>query len=290
MSIAIVHFAVAQYSGDPEGRWFSYGARASAFAGAYATQIQDVSSMYWNPATIAYLDGNSVLWDYFQEWHGKMKSELLAMPFTVGMGNAVAFGINATQIQLSDEFGKHTGSMYGFDFASATELTSTFSLGIRGTAQYGTAGNEQLWTGSSAIGILYAPGPEVGYGMVLSGLGGEVQYSIDNGALVLKHQTTPRNLQLGLAMRFPSSKLERTVTISLANDKTFGTKGIRYNGAIEWLATRFLALRTGYVVSPTYAGAKYGIGIHTAGMLLDYAISPSTLTDQFQEITMSIQF
>ncbi len=289
MSAGMAHFAKSQNINDPERRWFSYGARASAFAGAYATQVQDVSSMYWNPAAISFLSGNSILWDYFQQWHGKMKSELVAVPLQLGEGNAIGFGVNATQLQMNDGFGfVHTSALYGFDLATATELTSTFSVGIKGTVQYGRLENEQLWTATSAIGILYAPSPDISYGMVYSGFGGTVQYSLANGDLALSRQSSPQNLQLGLAMRFPSSKVERTITISLANDKTFGTRGIRYNGAIEWLVTQFLALRAGYVVSPTYAGAKYGIGIHADGILLDYAISPSSLTDQFHEVTMSI--
>ncbi len=289
MSGAVLHFAKAQNADDPERHWFNYGARASAFAGAYTTQTQDVSSMYWNPASLSFLERNAVLWDYFQEPHGRMKSELLAVPLPFGEENAAGLGINATQILMDDGFGiEHTSALYGFDFASAAALTSTFSVGIKGTVQYGQLQKQQLWTASSAIGILYAPGPDVSYGLVYSGFGEAIQYSLDHEDLVLRHQATPHNLQLGLAMQFPSSKVERAVTIALANDKTFGKTGLRYNGAIEWSATHFLDLRIGYVVAPAYAGAKYGIGIHTDGIQLDYAISPSALTDQFQEVTMSV--
>lgn len=291
MSGILFHNTMAQNVNDPERRWFSYGARASAFAGAYTTQTQDVSSMYWNPAALSFLERNAVLWDYFQESQGRMRSELLAVPVMFGGENAAGFGVNATQLHMFDVYGfEHTGSLYGFDFASAAALTSTFSAGIKGSVQYGRLLNDQLWSVSSAIGILYAPGPDVSYGLVYSGIGDAIQYSIDHGDFVLKRNVIPHNLQLGLAMHFPSSRVERSVTIALANDKTFGRNGLRYNGAIEWSATRFLDLRVGYVLDPAYAGAKYGIGIHTEGIHVDYVISPSALTDQFQEVTMSVLF
>jgi hypothetical protein len=80
------------------------------------------------------------------------------------------------------------------------------------------------------------------------------------------------------------------VTLSLANEKIFGEAGLLYKGGLEVCPFAFLALRWGYLAGLNVALARYGAGIRTDVVQLDYAISPSLNDVQFQQLTLSIIF
>jgi len=273
---------------NPEERRSNFGARANAFAGAYTTETHDVSSMYWNPAATAYLENSSVLWDYYMDWDAKMRQELIAVPFLPTFNSVLSIGATASQFRFTDEFDAVYNTLsYGIDAAFAIRVIPTFSIGVFGSGKQATLGNEALTVFTSSIGLLYKPGPEVSYGITYNGVGNIFETVLENGMPALKKTRAPKNLQIGLTLNFPSSKSQRDVTLAIANDKTFGERGVRYNGALEWCVTRFFDLRIGYVVAPGYGGTKYGAGINFGGVKADYAISPSKITNRFQEFTFS---
>lgn len=274
---------------DPEERLFQYGARAGSLAGAYVSEIHDISAMYWNPSSISHVQRKSIVWNYQQGWAGKTKTEMLAFPITSGYTTSIALGVNAAQLLISDKAGNNRmAALYGVDCAVSFKLAPTFSAGILGSVKTHSIKTQSEWSASSAVGVLYAPSPEISYGMAFSGIGGTISYVTKDDSLFLAHGVLPKKLHLGLTMRFPSSRSERIFSIILSNDKTFGQTGIRYNGGFELSLNEFFDVRTGYVVSPTYAGAKYGIGAQTSSIQFDYAISPSTSTNRFHEFTFSI--
>lgn len=289
LSIVISSTVAGQTPYDPEQQLFRYGARASSFAGAYVSEIYDLGSMYWNPASLSHLHRRTIFFNYQQEWAGKMKSELFAFPLPSGFVMSTAGGINAAQLTIPDQSHRqHLGLIYGFDFVAAFRLAPTFSIGARNSVYSYNMNTHSTWASSLSIGLLYAPSPDISYGMVLSDIGKTISFMSGVDSIALLRTSLPKRLSVGLTMRFPSSRSERIVSIILANDKTFGQRGLRYNGAIEWTINSILDLRTGYVVSPTYAGAKYGIGIHAGRVQFDYAISPSTLTNRFHEFTCAL--
>lgn len=274
---------------DPEERLFQYGARAGSFAGAYVSEIYDISSMYWNPSSISHVQRKTIVWNYQQGWNGRTKTELAAFPLISGYMTSIALGVNAAQLLISDKSGNdRMAAVYGIDCALSLKLAPTFSAGILGSIQSHSLKIGTEWNASSSIGLLYAPSPEISYGMVFSGIGNRVTYITEGDSVVLVNGQLPKKLHLGLTMRFPSSRSERIFSIILSNDKTFGQTGIRYNGGFEWSLSEFFDLRAGYVVSPTYAGAKYGLGTRTGGIQFDYALSPSTSTNRFHEFTFAI--
>lgn len=274
---------------DPEERLFQYGARASSFAGAYVSEVYDVSGMYWNPSSISHMQRKTIVWNYQQGWNGKTKTELVAFPITSGYTTSIALGGNAAQFMISDKSGNNRmAELYGIDCAVSFKLAPTFSAGILGSLKTHSIKTVSEWSAASSIGILYAPSPEISYGMVFSGIGGSISYATKEDSFFLVHGKLPKRLHLGLTMRFPSARSERIFSIVLSNDKTFGQTGIRYNGGFELSLNEFIDLRTGYVVSPTYAGAKYGLGTRTGNIQFDYALSPAMSTNRFHEFTFSI--
>ncbi|MBI2428657.1 MAG: hypothetical protein HYV29_07670 [Ignavibacteriales bacterium] len=274
---------------DPEERLFQYGARAGSFAGAYVSEMYDISSMYWNPSSISQMQRRTIVWNYQQGWNGRSKTELAAFPLTSGYTTSIALGVNAAQLLISDKSGNdRMTAVYGIDCALSFKIAPTFSAGILGSIKTHSMKNGSEWNASSSIGLLYAPSPEISYGMVFSGIGNTISFVTKDDSIFMVQSQLPKRLHLGLTMRFPSARSERIFSIILSNDKTFGQTGIRYNGGLEWSLSEFFDLRAGYVVSPTYAGAKYGLGTRTGGIQFDYALSPSTATNRFHEFTFAI--
>ncbi|HTR81110.1 MAG TPA: hypothetical protein VMM58_05710 [Bacteroidota bacterium] len=287
----LIGISYAQSTSPTEIPEFKYGSRFNAFAGANIAEAGDASSMYWNPANVAFLESRSVLWDYLQDWSGNSKSELFAAPVYQGKEMSATLGGTLAVVGIGNNSGLADRlSLYGIDVATGIELTPTLSIGVRGVMNYGALAGNRVWAVSSALGILYTPGPDISYGIVYDGIGDGLGYTFQPNEMALEQLHAPQTLHLGLIMHFPSARLERVISIALSNDKIFGQSGIRYNGGIEWCVTRYFFTRVGYVISPTNAGATYGAGIDSGVFRLDYTVSPNALMDRFHEFTLSVPF
>lgn len=271
---------------------YGIGARAASLAEAYATEYADVLSMYWNPASLAFIERNSLTFDYLNDVDNGTAMGTFSIPFRLSGNDVMGVGLTAMQVGIKDGAGAIIrGSRYGLNFSSARLLTSTLSFGARVAVQHGQTEDSRLWTGSTVFGLLYSPSPEISYAIVYSGIGLGMEHSYDLQGppkLVFSKVSLPSTLHLGLAMRYPSSRTDRVVTVSLANEKIFGSPGIVYKGAIEVNATRYAALRAGYVAAPSMASPRYGVGFFLNRFQIDYAYATGEGVQRFHQLTLSI--
>lgn len=268
------------------------GARAAALSDAYTAETYDVSSMYWNPAALVFLQKSSVVANHFQEPEHNAMNENVAIPLLTE-SNALALSAAVAHIgypKRSPPASEFRFIQYGFDIAYATEIVPSLSFGASIGMQYGLSGVSHLKVASSSFGIMYSPSPEISYGLAYNGIGSRIKYTYDGFSTRLNQENVPRNLQIGARMRFPSSFNQTFLTIMAANEKNFGEHGLRYKGGLELYPVDFLALRTGYQVDPSKAAARYGMGLKINRVQLDYAISPSRAYEQFQQLSVSITF
>lgn len=287
LSIHEMHAQTGERSGS-----FGIGARATSLADAYATEYTDVLSLFWNPASLGFLERKTLAFDYFNGIHPDLSMATMSIPLRLTNDDVIGFGLTAMQVGVDEGNGSVIrGTRYGLNFASAKLLTSTLSFGARVALQHGQTSDSKLWTASSVLGVMYSPSPEISYALVYSGLGFGMQHSYDLQAaerLTFSKVSLPATLYVGLAMRYPSSRVERTLTIALANEKVFGEPGIIYKGALEVNANKFLALRMGYVAAPTTASPRYGVGVFLGRFQLDYAYAGGHGVQRFHEFTLSI--
>ncbi len=289
-----VSLCCSQALGNADRYLIGFGARACGLADACATEYSDISGMYWNPATLAFMQNSSVMADIIHQPDDQLSHEAVAFPLRFGHHSVLGVGITAGQLGLADSLGNSVaGKQYGIDIGTAVAITPTFSFGTRARFQYELEPNVRTWTGAIALGLLYAPSSDISYAVVYNGLGVRLSYAADRGlrkAVSVDRLSIPSVLHMGITMRFPSSEVDRIVTLSLANEKLFGLRGIYYKAGLEMNMTRWLQLRMGLVVTPDVTGPRYGLGVLLAGTKFDYAYSPGMITPRFHELTISIPF
>jgi len=277
---------VSVYSSHP----LRIGARASGLAESYVADAHDVNSMYWNPASIAYLENISVIVNHFQEQVINGMNENVTFPLRIQDNENMAFGLTLNHVgyigrSKGDDF---KGVQYGYDMAYGREILPTFSMGIGIDVRYARSTSSHLWGISTSIGAFYLPYPEVSYGMVYSGMGSGILYTFDHGMTTFTSENLPQILGAGVELRFPASVNKRFLTISVVNEKVFGEEGLQYKGGVELILYRFFALRCGYVRNLDEEGARYGAGIRAGRLQVDYSISPSKLTDRSSHISIQV--
>lgn len=263
------------------------GARASAMADAYTADIYDIAVLYWNPASLSFLEKKSVMLDHFYEWKTAVMNDVVAVPIPLKGQQSLGLGASVSHLgYLRNHRPYHARAIqYGFDLGYARILSTGFSGGIRVGGRYSHSENSDFFTSSWSLGITYYPSPGISYGLVLGDIGEDV--STLNGGTLTK-QASLRRLQVGITMRYPLSLQRRLLTLALTNEKIFGETGLYYRLGFEVNPFEFAALRVGYFVGPLTAAARYGLGFKTDLFQVDYAIAPSTHSFRFQQLSLSI--
>lgn len=281
------------YSGNPFDN-FSVGARNISLANANISEYHDISSLYENPATIAFIENSSVFLNHSQGSQTEGMEENFAIPAALSNSMMLGFGANVYDLGYLTKSAAPDERIleYGYDVTFAGEVTPTLSLGGTAAIHHGaTESNSQAWAAFYSFGLDYVPSGDISYGMVYNGVGTEVSYlpSPDSSSLVAASRQMTRSLEVGASMRYPSSEsLRRAVLVlSFANEKVFGTTGLFYKGGIELRPFEFLQMRFGYVMGPGIAQPRYGLGIRESSFSIDYALYPQSSV-VFQQFSFSM--
>jgi hypothetical protein len=283
----ILHVAHAQLLSQDSERPMLVGARSVSLAEANLADISDVSVMYWNPGALGLLENVSVVFDEYYEMRTAINNDnaAVAIPHvsegTLALGASVC---NVGYIKLIQPY-NYQAVEYGVDIAYAANLSPGFGVGFRMHSQFGHTINSNMFTNDWSFGLVYSPSSEVSYGLVCSGLGEGLRL-IDSVSLA--KEALARRLEVGVTMHYPASRNNQFLTVSVSNEKIFGESGLYYKTGIELLPVNFIALRYGFVVGPDFSTPRYGIGLKTNYIHLDYVIAPSYMSTRFQQITLSI--
>lgn len=284
--VAFEMHAVGQIYTDKHSRPLLPGARAAAMADALTGDISEVSTLYGNPASLPFVEKQALLLDHFYEWTSAVATEVLAAPLHATEHHAVGLGAHVSHVGYLRRSRPYPASMiqYGMDGAYANVLSSGFSVGVRFGLRYTQNDHSAILTNSWSIGVTYYPSPDISYGVVYNAFG-DAALAVNDSTLATR--ASPRRLQIGITMRYPSSFKRRLLTLALTNEKVFGETGLYYRFGVEVLPIGFLAARLGYFVGPTTAAVRYGAGIRTDYVEVDYAISPRQGL-RFQEVSLLI--
>lgn len=185
-------------------------------------------------------------------------------------------------------------SLYQMDVVYAFAISSVLSAGIQQTLSFGNNENAQYATYMVNSGLIYDPDGVVSYAIVLNGLGRSLKYEfIEDGTTILGSRSIPVSLQIGASFRFPMDDDHPYLTLSLANEKRFGEKGLWYNGGLEIKPISYVALRSGLMFQPddlTYV-PRYGIGFGRSWLQVDYGVSPNLFqNERYHLFGITIQF
>src|SRR5512140_203788 len=114
------------------------GARATAMGGAFVAIADDQSSLYWNPAGLADLEGSGAIFDH-TKWLADISYNFIGA--TVSMGSYGTIGLSMTASSIGEmkvttiDEPNGTGEMFGvcdaaISLAYALRLTDDFSIGF----------------------------------------------------------------------------------------------------------------------------------------------------------------
>jgi hypothetical protein len=287
MNIVTMSVSYAQVVVEEVGREPFPGARAAAMGDACSADIPDAGMMFWNPGALPMIERKSVILDHYIESHTTIMDDALVTPIWVTPTDAIALSGNVSHIGYltSDRITGIRAAQFEAGAAYSRVVVPGVGIGVKSTSRYISVNEEKTWTNSWTVGLAYNPSPEIGYGLVYSDLlyGARIQDSA-----ISVEQQLPRRLEMGITMRYPSNRKEHIFTLSLGNEKLFTEPGLIYKGGVEYCPAPFLALRWGYLAGPDIAEPRYGIGIKSPILNLDYAIAPSKNDVQFQRFTIAI--
>lgn len=252
------------------------GARNVALGSANMSEAYDISCMYENPATIAFLEVPSVFINHSQGNFSAIQ-ENVAFPVVYDRSQMLALGVKLYTVGELIKSGAAKRSALGYTLAYARKVTSSISLG--GSVHFDQGVVPQQGHASAvsyALGFNYTPNPDFSYGLAVGGLGTGVDFVEGDAGVAAVQTTLPRFLEGGAEMRFPteSSLQPAYLILSLASEKIFGESGVDYKGGVEFFPVRFLALRLGYVAGPSLHQLRYGIGLREGMFSVDFAIYP----------------
>jgi hypothetical protein len=271
------------------------GARPMAMGGAFTGVADDESSLYYNPAGIATLEGKRFIAGYRNNIFD-MQSGFLGYIHPIGVEKKVALFINYLNYGdfiRTDKDGVQDGTFGGSDilFAASYAMAVTPDLSVGATAKLIY---EKLETYSST-GFAVDLGGKYSFdygrttvGFMIQNLGSQLNSFVDNG----ETNPLPVYLKVGGAHRLKGLPvlLAADVVEPLDNDPyvALGT---------EWLNLKPLFLRLGWTSfganyktgagGDDFAGFSFGFGVEYKKVQISYTISPEADLGTSHRITFT---
>ncbi|MFQ5708093.1 MAG: PorV/PorQ family protein [bacterium] len=300
------------------------GPRAKAMGGAFVGLADDISALYWNPAGIADLSNNALMFSH-TEWIADVNFDFAGVAFQVG--NFGTLGAFITSLSMPDlqvrtvSQPEGTGEFFGANdialgVSYARFLTDRFSIGANFKFIRESIFNSSASTVAVDFGTLFRTSlNDMVIGFSISNFGGDMQLSgIDtqvevdispnefgnNDRIFANLETEdfqlPLTFRVGVAMKVLRS--ENNVA-TVAVDGIVPSDNDQYlNVGGEYVFNNFFALRAGYrtlFLSDSEEGLTLGAGVKQklfgeTTFQFDYAYGDFGLLDNVQEFSISIYF
>jgi hypothetical protein len=267
--------SVRQFISEP----IQAGARAAALGDAYVSDPFDVNSVYWNPATLAFLETYSISASSIIGMDKSILRNNIALPYKVAVDQTVALGAASNYAGYFQ--------FYSLDLSYARKLLPTLSAGILVDLGRAASRSAVLLGASGSLGVFYRPDPGVSYAFVYKGIGTDVRYSSDEVSEKLDYIKPSRAVLLGTTFWFPTFNRQPYLNISLVAEKIFDLNGFVSKAGIEVCPFQVFAVRFGVVSRPGIASGRAGFGLSMGRFRLDYAISPSIAEERVHQISVA---
>jgi long-subunit fatty acid transport protein len=299
-------------------------ARAIGMGSAFVGVVNDVSSIYWNPAGLTKAQGVNVTFDHTL-WIADIKYNYLAASYNLGDLGTIGFSytgsdigeMNVTTILQPEGTGEtFTSTQAAFSLAYAIQLTENFSIGFNPKFIY-----ESIWRMSASafaldLGVQYVtPFDNAILAMSISNFGTSMQL-LGNSNLVL-HDLDPENsgnngnipayletnswalpltFRVGIAYN-PFYSEEHRLTVALdAMHPSDNYESI--NLGAEYAYNDFVFIRGGYkslFLKDSEERFSLGFGLKqqlvgNVALKLDYAYQDFGRFSDIQKFTLSISF
>ncbi len=282
------------------------GPRANAMGAAFSAVANDASSLYWNPAGIAFVDKFLGLFTYTQMF---ADVNLNYFGVVIPMGGIGNFGISVTALNIGDmnvttelepegTGERFSSGSYAFGLSYAKFITDNFIFGatikyikedIFNSSAEGVAFDIGTIFHTPFYGIKFASSiTNFGTKMNITGDDLIIRYDQDpttrgnNETVDAKYSTEcfelPLRLQIGISKDFEFAAGQRLTLAADANYPNDNYQWVNVGGELA-LFNELVALRAGYkslFLKDSQEGLTLGIGIkydlsNSLGVQIDYA-------------------
>ena len=300
------------------------GPRSKAMGGAFVGVADDVSAIYWNPAGLAKLSDNSLMFSH-NEWIAGINYDFAGASFPVGgFGTIGAFIMSLTMPEMivrTVEQPEGTGELFGarnlaLGLTYARNLTERFASGANFKFIRESIFNSSAKTVAVDFGTLFRTDfndmvigfsiSNFGGDMKLSGIDTQVEVDIspnefgNNDRIFANLQT--EDLQLPLTFRVGVSmnviEIEK-IRVMVAVDAVVPNDNAQFvNVGGEYVIGNIFSLRAGYrtlFLEDSEEGLSVGAGLKyelfgETTLQFDYAYGDFGLLNNAQEFSLSIYF
>ena len=278
------------------------GARAVSMGETAVASGRDLSSLYWNPALVADLDGHQLYFNH-TDWFVDIDLNYGSAMLNFGNNGRIALTVYTMTSQemdvITEERVQGTGEvfrvqdlMFGLTYSRA--LTDRFNLGITAKLVRSSIWNMNATTGAVDVGLTYrTPFEPVTIGMSISNFGGEmrlmgsdtsVRVDLDqrvrgnNDGIIANLQTNSWDLPVTLRFGVAVEALETNYsTLIMSSDALFSNNNDGFlNAGLEYGVMNTFFIRGGYrqlFLEDAEGGLSLGAGILFKGIHADYAYS-----------------
>jgi len=300
------------------------GSRAKSMGGAFVGISDDVSAIYWNPAGIANLPQNAMMFSH-TEWLAEVNFDFAAI--CIPLGNMGTLGASITSVSMPEMQVRTvfqpegTGEFFdasdiALSLTYARFLTDRFTMGFNLKYIQENIYNMSAQTIALDFGTLFRTNfNNMVLGFSITNFGGDLRLSGDdslveddlsptefgnNDRIFANLETEkfqlPLTFRVGVGMDLLKSERNRA---TVAIDAIVPNDNNQYlNVGTEYVFNNFLALRAGYrslLLDDSEEGLTFGGGLQQklfGGTMIqiDYAYGDFGLLDYIQEFSMSIHF
>ena len=303
----------------------SGGARQAALADAFTAVEGASSSMFYNTAAMAYLNGYADAWLSTTQWIADIKHYYATAAVSPWNGDYGVLGVSVQYVSYGEvqrtifarndkgylDLGVIHPSAYVVGISYAKSLTERFAVGgtVKLVHQYlgqgalnvtyvKDAGDKDVRTAGTTLlraemdvpafdfGILYRTGfKSLAFGMTVRNFAREVAYVRDKFQL-------PLTFRIGVAMNmFDFLEMDRNsqrllLAVDAEHPRDYPEQ---LKVGLEYVFANTIALRLGYVSPADEYGVSYGLGLQQefAGtrVALDYAYTPFGIFDGVQRLS-----
>lgn len=250
------------------------GARAGAMGEAFTAVADDATSMYYNPAGMANVDGVDLNVTH-SEWLVDMRFEQVSVVNEM-LGGAVGLNFTGVYYGAMDRYPDYpalvpdgTFSPYDLSFAAgyAMDVLPNLSAGVTGKLIYEKIDFESATGWAVDVGLLHRSMIE---GLTLAAsmlnLGPKAKF-------VEEKFYPPFQIRGGAAYRYDAAWMKGNVV--LATDAVFPNDGTaKLHVGMEYNYGNIVSVRAGYKANYEMQGPTFGFGVVYRSLRFDYAFMP----------------
>jgi len=272
------------------------GARASAMGDAYTAIADDASTVYWNPAGLARLQGN-ILAFHHSAWPAELDLNQGTYVFSVGFIPGM-LAVHARALTMDPVLRTDTTHPEGdgtfFDAGSVSfgvsygrSFTDKFSAGITGNFVQETLADIDATTATFDFGVLYDTGfRSLRIGMAISNIGAEMQFIEDSVKM-------PIMFRLGSSVKLLAAGPHAVLSaVEFSHPPDNAERG---NFGSEYGFRDFFFLRGGYKFNYDSEGLTAGAGVKfpastAATARVDYAFNDFETLGSVHRVSVELGF